>query len=322
MKKTYFLLLLLSFSVLLNAQTSISGFINLEKTEKQVSKISLYKVNVVHDNQPDETNLLATAPIGKNGFFQFDQSLIEEKDQIYKVELEWERDSPIDVIDYQYFILSKTDSVYFHKSNQLIGNYSNTNVADLEWQKLNQFQNKDNFQNGIFQQNNYKNYLKDSLQILLVKLIGIKQLDDKQLLEKDIYENQEYYVGLLNELRESDLEPIEYAHLENKIALLNLKEIEQKYHYSLVWNLFALAMIIGLLVYLFYLRKKVKSSPNLPIPQLSKQEQVIKNLILEGKSNKEIASQLYISLSTVKSHITNLYKKLGVSNRNEILMNR
>jgi len=322
MKKTYLLLYILSLSFLVNAQTSISGFINLGKTEKQVSKISLYKINVVHDNQPDESNLLATAPIGKNGFFQFDKNLIEIQDQIYKVELEWERDSPIDVIDYQYFILSNTDSIYFHKSNQLIGNYSNTNVADLEWQKLNQFQSKDDFQNGVFQHNNYKSYLKDSLQILLVKLIGIKQLDDKMLLEKDIYENQEYYVALLNELRSSDLDPIEYAHLENKIALLDLKDIKQKYHYSLLWNILAMMVIVGLLGYLFYLRKKVEKNAAMPIPQLSKQEQVIKDLILEGKTNKEIASQLFISISTVKSHITNLYKKLGVSNRNEILMNR
>ena len=180
MKKTYLLLYILSLSILVSAQTSISGFINLDKIDKHLSKISLYKVNVVNDNQPEERNLLATASISETGFFQFDQSLIDDQDQIYKIELEWELDSPIDVIDYQYFILSKSDSIYFHKSNQLMGNYSNTNLADLEWQKLNQFQSKDNFKNGVFQQNNYKNYLKDSLQILLVKLIGIKQLDDKQ----------------------------------------------------------------------------------------------------------------------------------------------
>ena len=322
MKKTQIIILLFFLSFFANAQTSISGFINLDKTENTVSKISLYKINVFHENKQDERNLLATAPIGKDGFFQFDKSLIEEQDQIYRVELEWDVDSPIDVIDYQYFILSKTDSIYFHKSNLLIGNNSNSNLADLEWQKLNQFESKVNAQHGILQQNNYKNYLKDSLQILLVKLIGIKQLDDKRLLEKDIVENQDYYVSLLDELKKSDLDPIEYAHLENKIALLNLKDIEQKYQYSLLWNFLAMLVIVGLLGYLFYLRKKVNTPSNLPIAQLSKQEKVIKELILEGKTNKEIASHLYISISTVKTHITNLYKKLGVSNRNDILMNR
>ncbi|MOA23866.1 putative transcriptional regulatory protein NarL [compost metagenome] len=37
--------------------------------------------------------------------------------------------------------------------------------------------------------------------------------------------------------------------------------------------------------------------------------------IHEGMSNKEIADYMRISLSTVKTHVNNLYKKLGVSNR-------
>ncbi|WP_099546353.1 response regulator transcription factor [Maribacter sp. 4G9] len=52
---------------------------------------------------------------------------------------------------------------------------------------------------------------------------------------------------------------------------------------------------------------------------LSKQERNIRYLILEGKSNKEIANELFISLSTVKSHISNIYSKLRVSDRRELL---
>ncbi|UNC91189.1 DNA-binding response regulator [Candidatus Contubernalis alkalaceticus] len=36
-----------------------------------------------------------------------------------------------------------------------------------------------------------------------------------------------------------------------------------------------------------------------------------------GASNKEIAKKLCISLSTVKTHIINIYSKLHVSNRVE-----
>jgi LuxR family maltose regulon positive regulatory protein len=38
-------------------------------------------------------------------------------------------------------------------------------------------------------------------------------------------------------------------------------------------------------------------------------------LIASGCSNDEIAAQLVVSTSTVKTHINNLYRKLGVSNR-------
>ena len=52
-------------------------------------------------------------------------------------------------------------------------------------------------------------------------------------------------------------------------------------------------------------------------PTFTKQEEKILALILQEKSNKEIASELFIELSTVKTHINKLYSKLGVKNRNE-----
>jgi len=38
-------------------------------------------------------------------------------------------------------------------------------------------------------------------------------------------------------------------------------------------------------------------------------------LILRGFSNKEIGDNLFISLETVKKHVSNIYKKLSVKNR-------
>jgi len=40
--------------------------------------------------------------------------------------------------------------------------------------------------------------------------------------------------------------------------------------------------------------------------------------IMEGLSNKEIGARLFISESTVKKHTGNLYKKLGISNREQL----
>ena len=52
--------------------------------------------------------------------------------------------------------------------------------------------------------------------------------------------------------------------------------------------------------------------------KLTPQEQKIVEHILEEKSNKEIAASLFVSHSTVKTHINNLYKKLEVSSREEV----
>ncbi|MGB2756279.1 MAG: response regulator transcription factor [Acidimicrobiia bacterium] len=52
---------------------------------------------------------------------------------------------------------------------------------------------------------------------------------------------------------------------------------------------------------------------------LSSRELAVLALIIEGKANREIAAQLFITLATVKSHIQRIYAKLNVSNRNEAL---
>lgn len=48
---------------------------------------------------------------------------------------------------------------------------------------------------------------------------------------------------------------------------------------------------------------------------LSGQEQQVLSCIASGFSNKEIASKLGMSASTVNGHLHNIFLKLGVSNR-------
>lgn len=54
--------------------------------------------------------------------------------------------------------------------------------------------------------------------------------------------------------------------------------------------------------------------------QLSSREQEVVKLLLEGKSNKLIASALGISGSTVEFHLKNIYAKVQVSSRMELVL--
>ena len=49
--------------------------------------------------------------------------------------------------------------------------------------------------------------------------------------------------------------------------------------------------------------------------ELSKRELEILSLLAHGHSNQEIAAKLFVSLSTVKTHIQNLFEKLDVKRR-------
>lgn len=53
---------------------------------------------------------------------------------------------------------------------------------------------------------------------------------------------------------------------------------------------------------------------------LTKREMEILGLLVEGKSNKDIASQLFLSEKTVKAHLAAVFRKLGVANRTQAAM--
>jgi len=50
---------------------------------------------------------------------------------------------------------------------------------------------------------------------------------------------------------------------------------------------------------------------------ISRREQEVLALIIAGHSNQEIADQLHISITTVKSHVSSIYQKLDVQRRTQ-----
>lgn len=57
---------------------------------------------------------------------------------------------------------------------------------------------------------------------------------------------------------------------------------------------------------------------NTILSALSEREQEVAGYVVEGMSNKEMAGKMYISLSTIKAHLSSIYHKTGLRNRLEL----
>ena len=67
------------------------------------------------------------------------------------------------------------------------------------------------------------------------------------------------------------------------------------------------------------LLKAVDARKTIPRGELTPRENEVAELLIRGMSRKEISKALSISVNTVKVHITSIYAKLGVSDREALL---
>ncbi|MBN1222301.1 MAG: hypothetical protein JXB23_03580 [Candidatus Aminicenantes bacterium] len=86
--------------------------------------------------------------------------------------------------------------------------------------------------------------------------------------------------------------------------------------------------VAGLILYFHKTRLKIvkqRMETNVRVDRIcdrfdiTEREKEIIRYILRGKTNREIEKALYISSSTVKNHIYNIYKKLNVANRHQLM---
>lgn len=67
------------------------------------------------------------------------------------------------------------------------------------------------------------------------------------------------------------------------------------------------------------------STPNMQrlnvslLDRLSKREKDIARLLADGKSNEEMATKLFLSVNTIKTHVHNIFLKTGVESRTELI---
>lgn len=101
-----------------------------------------------------------------------------------------------------------------------------------------------------------------------------------------------------------------------------------KFSYSFMDLVFNLIVIVWTLRYAAFVNKPEEvQHPAETVPvdeitekfQISKREMEVIQLVCTGRSNQEIADELFISIGTVKNHLYNIYSRLGIKNRTQLV---
>ncbi len=130
-----------------------------------------------------------------------------------------------------------------------------------------------------------------------------------------------YYDDLLKRLKEtypnsSYTKQYEAELASDKFSVTDKVENSFPWEY-LLYAVLALSLICN--VFLFLRLKKWQSKSTKDAKELlTPQELKVVQLIVQDKSNKDIADALFVSVSTIKTHINNIYKKLNVQSREDV----
>lgn len=338
--KYAFLIIAFSLPKLAICQYRISGYLKTEKSDKTVY---LAILRFDERNVQSENQIISSTKTDSSGYFEFKGKLLSKQDKFYRIYAN-ESETTLDFIrtdnakNYHNFIFSNNDTIYFpkNKSDIWFANSINTNYADKEWRKVIEFENKlkyefnDTKNSETLKQINssflkrYKAFCNDSVSSPLIKLLiysNIKHEIGK--LDKDFQENPKFYKNILSDLKKVYGESSYYSQFREEITQLSYTQIGKKLKLYKYLNFFLIIIIILLIILLLRALKSknklLNKQTEKAISLLTQQEQKILQLIANGKSNKEIASELFISLSTVKTHITNIYSKLKVTSRQQII---
>lgn len=346
MKKNYILIITFLATQLCLAQYEFSGQLN--QTGPQQVFLSLVedyrKINGIYTEQ-----IIAVTTSDATGNFKFSGDNLDKQNRIYRIHIDncsgAERElnhfsGHCDDSEAILFIANNNDVVVIPQTanRQIFCDLESTNSHTKCLLKIDNLIEEMKYDYATYRSEanrklNNKRWFKklqnfgESLNEPLAELYIYSFLSDKTLEMHKYYtedlKTNSYYDALLKRLQyeyanteyskeyETELNADKYVlHLKDKEKSSNLL------HY-IVYAILALSLLLN--VYMFLCKRKNKTIEEHDyLNQLSKQEQSILQLILEDYTNKEIAQQLFISVSTVKTHINNIYKKLKVQSREEV----
>lgn len=342
--KLYLHLSFLLLSQVAFSQYQFDGYANKDSQNNSVYLSVIEDFRKISGVFPEQ--ILAKASLDSTGYFIFNGDNLPLQNRIYRIHIDTCEESEQNTTHFSGHCVNSKEIVFIADNNSLLSfpfSFENEIFCkvDSNNEKANVFLKIDSLKNdmrfafGTYRSEanrkiNSKKWFStlqnfgESLEEPLAELYIYSFLSNRSnnlysYYLKDLKEN-DYYPNLLVRLKDKYPNSQYAVQYENELEA-DLFIVNNDKSNLFPWWVYVLIFILILSVFInFLLFKKNKNLNNHQsgIKKLTKQEQNILNLILQDKSNKEIASEIFVSVSTVKTHINNLYKKLNVSSREEV----
>jgi len=337
----YFLLV----SLCCKAQYSFSGYINADEWQNTVylSVVEDYrKMSGVYSEQ-----IIAKTSADETGFFEFKGDMLSTENRIYRIHVDNCTETQQDINHFNghcsnseelLFIAKNTDTLKlpFSFGNQVFCKVESNNPRANAFLKIDSLKNdmrfayseirskanrKLNNKKWFTTLQDYGTALKEPVAELAIYAYLSDRSSDLHSYYVEDLQNNSYYDELKERLETAYPNAPYTTQYRNELAadrylLASSEEDKSTYFNTYLYIVLIISFLLNL--FLLYRIKKTKQSnaKNLK-SKLSKQEQVVLEHLLQDKTNKDIAEALFLSVSTIKTHTNNIYKKLDVQSRNE-----
>lgn len=344
MRKKLFILTLLScgFSWMCTAQYEFSGQIDTQHWEgdiylsivKDYRKLSgIYPEQIINKTTPDAF-----------GYFSFSGNNLSPENNMYRIHIDSCPEEVKDVAHFTghclnskevLFVANNTDTITlpFTFDKEIFCSVASSNERANTFIKIDSLKEVMRFEFGSYRSQanwdlNAKKWFKkfqdygQQLDEPLAELYAYAFLSDRS---QDLYtyylkdlEQTDYYQELHTRLNTKYPNQPYTEQFKKELAadyfLIRKPEETPTSNWIYMLSVLLTASLIANAYFLFFKRKAASQTPT----SLTNQEQKVLDLILQNRTNKEIATEIFVSVSTVKTHINSIYKKLSVSNRDEV----
>lgn len=327
------------------AQYSFSGYTIPNEWQNTVylSIVEDYrKMSGVYSEQ-----IIAKTTANKMGFFEFKGNMLDAENRIYRIHID---KCPVNQAEINHFnghcsdseellfIAKNTDTLKlpFSFGNQVFCKVESSNPKANAFLKIDSLKNEMRFaytevRTEANRKLNNKKWFKtlqdfgESLNEPIAELAIYAYLSDRSsdlhsYYVEDLKDNS-YYDNLKARLEATYPNASYTNQYKNELAadrfmLASAEDDESTYFDTYLYAVLAISFFLNLFLLYRIWKNKHSKSEDLK-SRLSKQEQVVLEHLLQDKSNKDIAEALFLSVSTIKTHTNNIYKKLEVQSRDE-----